>query len=54
MTTFRSYEAVGVRRQGEIIRELAKPQPTGQSDIAALIARAVARELASHALSTKT
>jgi hypothetical protein len=25
LTTFRSYGAVGTRRQGEIIRELAKP-----------------------------
>ncbi len=45
LTTFYSYGAVGNRRQGEIIRELAKPQQTERSD-AAEIAKAVVRELA--------
>ena len=50
LTTFRSYGAVGTRRQGEIIRDLAKPQQTGQSDVAEMIGKAVARELVSHPL----
>jgi integrase len=44
LTTFYSYGAVGNRRQGEIIRELAKPQQTERSDEAE-IAKAVVREL---------
>jgi integrase len=45
LTTFRSYGAVGSRRQGEIIRDLAKPQQAERPE-AVEIAKAVARELA--------
>lgn len=44
LTTFYSYGEVGNRRQGEIIRGLAKPQQTERPDVAEL-AKAVAREL---------
>ena len=44
LTTFRSYGAVGTRRQGEIIRELAKPKQSQSADADA-IAEAVARRL---------
>lgn len=46
LTTFYSYGAVGSRRQGEIIRNLAKPQQS-ERPYAAEKARAVARELRS-------
>ena len=46
LTTFRSYGAVGTRRQGEIIRDLAKPQIKERPDVAEF-AKAVARELRS-------
>jgi len=45
LTTFRSYGAVGTRRQGEIIQQLANP-PKGESPSAEAIAEAVARKLA--------
>jgi hypothetical protein len=45
LTTFYSYGAVGTRRQGEIIRGLAEPQPLERPE-AVEIARAVVRELA--------
>lgn len=45
LTTFRSYGAVGTRRQCEIIRDLANPQPL-VSPSAEQIAEAVARRLA--------
>jgi integrase len=44
LTTFRSYGAVGNRRQGEIIRDLANPQQIDRPD-ATEIAKAVVREL---------
>ena len=44
LTTFYSYGEVGNRRQGEIIRELAAPQPKMPQDVTTL-ARAVAYEL---------
>jgi len=44
LTTFYSYGEVGNRRQGEIIRDLAKPQQTQRPDIAEF-AKAVVREL---------
>ncbi len=44
LTTFYSYGEVGSRRQGEIIRDLAKPQQTQRPDVAEF-AKAVAREL---------
>ena len=44
LTTFRSYGAVGTRRQGEIIRDLANPRST-ESPTAEDIAKAVTREL---------
>ena len=44
MTTFRNYGAVGSRREGEIIRDLAKPQRTDRPDIAE-IAKAPVLEL---------
>jgi integrase len=46
LTTFRSYGAVGTRRQGEIIRDLAKPHQTESPDVAQL-AKALAREMVS-------
>jgi len=46
LTTFYSYGAVGTRRQGEIIRDLANPQPIDSSNVAE-IAKAIARELTS-------
>ena len=46
LTTFRSYGAVGTRRQGEIIRDLANPPKTESSDVAQL-AKALAREMVS-------
>ena len=46
LTTFYSYGEVGNRRQGEIIRGLAKPQQPERPD-AAEIAKAVVRELRS-------
>jgi len=45
LTTFRSYGAVATRRQGEIIRELAKPQQTASPDVKPL-AKALAQEMA--------
>ncbi|MBI2351145.1 MAG: site-specific integrase, partial [Deltaproteobacteria bacterium] len=45
LTTLYSYGEVGNRRQGEIIRGLAKPQQTERPDVEE-IAKAVARELA--------
>ncbi len=44
LTTFYSYGEVGSRRQGEIIRDLAKPQQTQRPDVSEF-AKAVAREL---------
>ena len=44
LTTFCSYGAVALRRQGELIKELAEPKHSEQPDPEA-IARAVAREL---------
>ncbi len=46
LTTFRSYGAVGTRRQSELIRDLAKPQHTNRPDVVEF-AKAVARELRS-------
>lgn len=46
LTTFYSYGEVGSRRQGEIIRDLAKPQQTQRPDVSEF-AKAVARELRS-------
>jgi hypothetical protein len=37
--TFRSYGAVGTRREGEIIRDLAKPQQTDRPNIAEIAKR---------------
>jgi hypothetical protein len=45
LTTVRSYGAVGTRRQGEIIRDLANPHPISRTD-ASEIAKAVVREFA--------
>ncbi len=45
MTTFRSYGAVGTRRQGEIIRSLATMKDTGSTNQEDL-AKAIAREFA--------
>jgi hypothetical protein len=45
LTTFRSYGAVGTKRQGEIIQDLAKPQQPESPDVAQL-AKALAREIA--------
>jgi integrase len=50
LTTFRSYGAVGTRRQGEIIRELANPKPSERAD-ATEIAKAVMREMAAQSVS---
>ena len=44
MTTFINYGAVAGQRQGEIIRELATPQPGEQSDVDG-IAEAVLRKM---------
>jgi integrase len=44
LTTFRSYGAVGTRRQGEIIMGLATPQPTAPPNVTEL-AKALVREL---------
>jgi integrase/recombinase XerC len=44
LTTFYSYGEVGNQRQGEIIRDLAKPQQTEQTGVTE-IAKAVVREL---------
>ena len=52
LTTFRSYGAVGTRRQGEIIQQLANPQER-ESPSAQEIAKAVARELASQSAFAK-
>ncbi len=46
MTTFYSYGEVGSRRQGEIIRDLGQPKQTGLTDVADMIANAVASKLA--------
>jgi integrase len=50
LTTFRSYGAVGTRRQGEIIRELANPKLSERVD-ATEIAKAVMREMAAQSVS---
>jgi integrase/recombinase XerC len=50
LTTFRSYGAVGTRRQGEIIRDLANPKPSERAD-ATEIAKAVMREMAAQSVS---
>ena len=52
LTTFRSYGAVGTRRQGEIIQQLANPQER-ESPSAEEIAKAVARELGSQSAFAK-
>jgi len=44
LTTFYSYGEVGNQRQGEIIRNLAKPQPTMTSDVSEL-AKALVHEM---------
>ena len=49
LTTFRSYGAVSTRRQGEIIRDLAKPPAAERPDVKAFV-KAFARELASQKL----
>jgi integrase/recombinase XerC len=49
LTTFYSYGQVASSRQGEIIRELGKPQQTQSPDVAQL-AKALAREMASQKL----
>ena len=49
LTTFTSYGSVGSRRQGEIIRELANPQPPERPDVAEF-AEAVARRLRGEAV----
>ncbi len=46
LTTFRSYGAVGTRRQGEIIQQLANPQRVELTDVADRIADRVASRLA--------
>lgn len=46
LTTFLSYGEVACQRQGEIIRDLALPQQTAQSEVNAL-AKAIAREMRS-------
>jgi hypothetical protein len=45
LTTFYSYGQVASARQGEIIRELAKPQKVELPDVAEFV-KAVAREFA--------
>jgi integrase len=50
LTTFHSYGAVGTRRQGEIIRDLANPQQTELPDVTQL-AQALAREMENQNLS---
>jgi hypothetical protein len=45
LTTFRSYGAVGTRRQCEIIRNVANPQPSERPEVVEF-AKAVVRELA--------
>jgi len=44
LTTFLSYGGVACQRQGEIIRDLAKPQRTALLDFNDLV-KAVAREM---------
>ena len=46
LTTFYSYGEVESRRQGEIIRDLGQPKQTGLTDVADMIANAVASKLA--------
>lgn len=44
LTTFYSYGEVGTARQGEIIKGLAKPQPSLNQDVTQL-AKAIAQEM---------
>jgi integrase len=46
LTTLYSYGAVETRRQAEIIRDLGQPKQTGLTDVADMIANAVASKLA--------
>jgi hypothetical protein len=41
LTTLHSYGEVGNQRQGEIIKALAKPQPTLEVDLKKLVREAV-------------